>query len=245
MSEGRMYRVAGRLAALPPVYLHILFALALAGAAVFGRSTHLESSGLALVWPAAGIAFLWTLWASRSRPDLAASLVASLPIIMTVNVATGLSPVLAAAVALGSGAQTIVAVALFRRFVPDLRIRTVGDYLRLGAVALTACCVGALFIVLGSAVQGSPQPLTAFIPWLVRHAVSLTALGSLGIVVSSSIRARVADEVHPPLPSARRAEYAMLVVVSVILYVATFGTGSALPVAYTTIPAHMWAGIVV
>ncbi|MHA7189233.1 sensor histidine kinase [Arthrobacter sp. MDT2-16] len=243
MGEERMQVVARRLAALPPVSVHLLFAVLLTAAAFFGRHTNLEASGLALVWPAAGITFLWGLWASRARRDLAVALAATVPILAAVNLVTGLSPALALAVAFGSAAQTAVAAALFRRVVPELTVQSVGDYLRLSAVALVACSVGALFIVAGSALDGISEPVRAFIPWLVRHAVSLTALGSLGIVVAAGIRARAVGEAHPTLTPARRAEYALLVVVSVILYVATFGAEAALPVAYATIPAHMWAGL--
>ncbi|WP_104116223.1 ATP-binding protein [Arthrobacter sp. B1805] len=243
MGKGRMQAVTGRLATLSPVTLHLLFALLLALAAVFGRNTNLESSGLALVWPAAGINFLWGLWASRTRRDFAIALGCTVPILAVVNLVTGLSAVLALSVAFGSLAQTALSVYFFRRFVPTLSVRTVGEYLRLGGVAIGACSVGALFIVAGSALDGAAEPFTAFIPWLVRHAVSLTALGSLGIVIAASIAARARNEVSPPLPSARRAEYALLVVLSVVLYVATFGTSMALPVAYATIPAHMWAGL--
>jgi signal transduction histidine kinase len=243
MGDRRMQVVARTLVSLPPVSLHALFALLLAAAAIFGRHTNLEASGLALVWPAAGINFLWGLWASRTRRDLAVALTATLPLLAVVNLATGLSPALALAVAVGSMAQTAVAVSLFRRLVPGLTVRSVGDYLRLGGVAVAACSVGALFIVAGSALDGMAEPLAAFIPWLVRHAVSLTALGSLGIVLASSLRARADGEVPPPLTAARRAEYALLVLVSVILYTTTFGTAAALPIAYITIPAHMWAGL--
>lgn len=238
-----MQGVSGRLAALSPAYLHVLFALMLAAAALTGRHTMLDAPGLALVWPAAGVSFLWGLWGSRTRRDLAVALIASAPILAVVNMATGLSPTLALSVAFGSLAQTAVAVRLFRGLVPGLDVRSVGDYLRLGGVALVSCSLGALFIVAGVALEGGTDPFSAFIPWLVRHAVSLTALGALGIVVASSITARARGEVAPPLTTARRAEYALLTVVSVVLYVATFGAGPALPIAYTTIPAHMWAGL--
>ncbi|MHA7240307.1 sensor histidine kinase [Arthrobacter sp. TMS1-12-1] len=228
---------------MPPAAAHAAFAAMLVVAALFGRYTTLESSSLALVWPAAGINFLWGLWAARSRRDLAVALVATVPLLTGVNLATGLSPQLALAVALGSVAQTAVAAVTFRRLVPSMGVRSVGDYLRLGLVALGACSIGALFIVLGVALEGDAHPFSAFIPWLVRHAVSLTAIGSLGIVAAASLSARAAGEVQPPLTSARRAEYALLTLVSVLLYVVTFGAGAALPIAYTTIPAHMWAGL--
>ncbi|MFJ6000750.1 ATP-binding protein [Arthrobacter sp. NPDC092385] len=243
MGEGRMQAVMGRLAALSPASMHVVFAVLLALAAIFGRNTNLEASGLALVWPAAGIHFLWGLWASRARRDFVVALAAALPILAVVNIVTGLSPTLGLAVAVGSVVQTSVAVYFFRRLVPALRVQTVGDYLLLGVVALGACSVGALFIVTGSAINGSAEPFSAFIPWLVRHAVSLAALGSLGIVIASGIVARANGEHRPPLTVARRAEYALLALVSVILYVATFGAVAALPIAYTTIPAHMWAGL--
>ncbi|MHA7179210.1 sensor histidine kinase [Arthrobacter sp. MDB2-24] len=243
MGVGRMQAVAGRLAALSPATLHVLFALMLAMAAVFGRHSTLESSGLALVWPAAGINFLWGLWASRSRRDLTIALTATVPVLAAVNLSTGLSVALALAVALGSVAQTAVAAYFFRRLVPALRVQSVGEYLRLGVIALGACSVGALFIVVGVALEGSVEPFSAFVPWLVRHAVSLTAIGSLGIVAASSIRSRATGGPRPPLTVAQRGEYALLVLASVILYVATFGASATLPIAYTTIPAHMWAGL--
>lgn len=238
-----MQATTDRLATLSPVTLHLLFALLLAAAAVFGRLTNLEATGLALVWPAAGINFLWGLWALRTRRDFAIALTATVPIVAGINVATGLSPLLALSVALGSLVQTALSAYFFRKVVPERSVRTVGEYLRLGGVALGACSVGALFIVAGSALSGADEPFSAFIPWLVRHAVSLTALGALGIVVAGRIRARSDGERPPELSSTRRAEYALLVVLSVVLYVATFGASTALPVAYATIPAHMWAGL--
>ncbi len=238
-----MQTVAGGLTRMSPVAVHAVFAAMLVVAALFGRFTTFESSSLALVWPAAGVNFLWGLWASRTRRDLAVALVVTVPLLAGVNLITGLSAPLACAVAFGSVAQTAVAVYFFRRLVPSVGVRTVGDYLRLGLVALGACSIGALFIVLGVALEGGSDPFASFIPWLVRHAVSLTAIGSLGIVAAASIAARARDEFPPPLTVARRAEYALLVVVSVLLYVITFGAGSALPIAYTTIPAHMWAGL--
>ncbi|MBG6224334.1 signal transduction histidine kinase [Arthrobacter sp. CAN_A2] len=223
--------------------VHAAFAVMLVVAALLGRFTTFESSSLALVWPAAGINFLWGLWAARTRRDLAVALVATVPLLTTVNLATGLSPHLALAVAFGSMVQTAVAVFFFRQLVPSVAVRTVGDYLRLGLVALGACSVGALVIVLGVALEGGSDPFASFIPWLVRHAVSLTAIGSLGIVAAASIAARAAGEFPPPLTVARRAEYALLAVLSVLLYVATFGAASALPIAYITLPANMWAGL--
>lgn len=228
---------------MSPMAVHAAFAVMLVVAALLGRFTTFESSSLALVWPAAGINFLWGLWAARTRRDLAVALVATVPLLTTVNLATGLSPHLALAVAFGSMVQTAVAVFFFRQLVPSVAVRTVGDYLRLGLVALGACSVGALVIVLGVALEGGSDPFASFIPWLVRHAVSLTAIGSLGIVAAASIAARAAGEFPPPLTVARRAEYALLAVLSVLLYVATFGAASALPIAYITLPANMWAGL--
>jgi signal transduction histidine kinase len=238
-----MQAVAARLAVLSAPTLHVVFAVLLVGAAVIGRHTNLESSTLALVWPAAGVNFLWGLWASRSRRDLAVALVATLPLIALVNLMTGLSLSLALAVAVGSAVQTAVAVHFFRRLVPSMSVRTVGDYLRLSLVALGACSVGAVFIVAGSALEGVTDPFNAFVPWIVRHAVSLTALGALGVVIAASITARAGGDLPAPLPPARKAEHALLAVISVVLYVATFGTVSALPISYSTIPAHMWAGL--
>ena len=250
MGEGQLRTIAVRLAALPAPVVHVVFALLLALAAVVGRNTNLASSGLALVWPAAGVGFLWGLWAlSRSRGLVIA--LAGIPLILaSVSMITGLDAVFALAVAIGSTVQTALAVFLFRRLVPALTVRTVGEYLYLGLAALVACSAGALVIVGGAALDGGAQPLALLIPWLVRHGVSLLAIGALGVVIGTGIAARTRNEARAgtdarpaTTTAAHRSELVLLGSASVAVYVLTFGSVSALPIAYATIPAHMWAGL--
>ncbi|KNC18433.1 hypothetical protein AC792_12455 [Arthrobacter sp. RIT-PI-e] len=242
MSMG-MQSVAAKLAGLPPAILHVVFALALIVAGLTGRVTNLEASGLALVWPAAGASFLWGLWALRTRGDFLLALAVTVPLITLVNHLTGLDLLLSAAVAVGNTVQTAVATQLFRKLVPDLTVRTVGEFFRLGVTALVSCTVGALFLVAGSAVDGMAEPFAVFIPWLVRHSVSLTALGALGIVLVTYLRSASRYEPRAALTRPQIVEYAALAVTSAVVYTATFGSSVALPIAYTTIPAHMWAGL--
>ncbi|WP_168796460.1 ATP-binding protein [Arthrobacter echini] len=243
MDMGWVQAVARGLTMLSSPAVHLLFAILLAAAALLGRTITFESSELALVWPAAAIHFLWGLWSLRSRRDVAVVLIAAIPVLATVTLVTGLSPALATGVVLGSTVQTVIASYLVRRLVPRPGIRTVGDYLRLGAVALIACSVGALVIVGGSALDGSDSPFSVFVPWLVRHAVSLTAVGSLGIILAGGIRNRAAGRERAYPNSAGPNEAAALAGVSLLLYTVTFGATSGLPVAFIVIPVHMWAGL--
>jgi signal transduction histidine kinase len=243
MGEGQVRTIAIRVAALPAPAVHALFALLLALAALVGRNTNLESTGLALVWPAAGVGFLWALWARHRSHGIGIALGGIPPIIASVNMITGLDPLIALAVAVGSVVQTVIAVVLFRRLVPTVTVRAVNEYFHLGLVALVACSVGAVVIVLGASLAGDARPLGFFVPWLVRHGVSLLAIGALGIVAGRSISARRENETRPALTTARRTEVVLLGVVSVVVYVLTFGSASVLPLAYATIPVHMWAGL--
>ncbi|WP_298254360.1 ATP-binding protein [uncultured Arthrobacter sp.] len=227
---------------MPSSAVHTGFALLLAATAAFGRTITLESSNLALVWPAAAIHFLWAVWGLRSRRDTVIALVAAAPVLAAVTLMTGLGPALVAGVILGSAVQTLIAAHLFRRLVPGLGIRTVGDYLRLGGIALAACSVGALIIVGASALGGVASPASVFVPWIIRHAVSLTAIGSLGLVLAASISARATGATAPEL-RVGPLERSLIAVVSVALYMTTFGADTALPIAYIAIPVHMWAGL--
>lgn len=243
MYMGCMRAVAGRLTALSPMWVHLGFALLLAAAAFLGRTITFETSELALVWPAAAIHFLWALWGLRSRRNFAVALAAAVAVLAGVTLATGLSGTLAAGVVLGSTVQTLIATFLFLRLVRRPAIGTVGDYLRLGVAALIACSIGALIIVGGSAVDGSASPFATFVPWLIRHAVSLTAIGSLGIVVAAAISVRAAARESSGTSGTGPIETASLALVSLVLYGMTFGATSGLPIAYIAIPVHMWAGL--
>ncbi|TYD00359.1 hypothetical protein FQ377_02590 [Arthrobacter echini] len=242
MNMGWGQAAAGRLTALPSWTVHAGFALLLAATAVFGRTITLESSNLALVWPAAAIHFLWAVWGLRSRRDLVIALIAAVPVLAAVTLVTGLGSALVAGVVLGSTVQTVIAAFLLRRLVPHVGVRNVGDYLRLGGIALVACSVGGLLVVGADALGGGLSPASVFVPWLIRHAVSLTAIGSLGLVLATAISVR-ASGTAAPKSRVRPLEHVLIAFVSIALYTTTFGADTALPISYIAIPVHMWAGL--
>ncbi len=227
------------MAALPPVVLHCLFAVAFVGAVFLGRGTQVESSAYALAWPAAGAGFLWVLWAWPRRGGAAAASGAIFGLTALLNGLTGLDPDVAVITGFGNAVQALVAVFLFDRLVPSRTQQTVGEYLRLAAAAVIAALIGGAVIAGGAYAAGSGNVLAGFLPWMVRNAVSLVAIGSVALVAT-----RTEPAPPPARPSARRwIEYAALGLTTVVLYFFSFGQSDPLPIAFITLPANIWAGL--
>ena len=239
MREQPTTRPVQRMAALPPLVLHCLFAVALVGAVFLGRGTQLESSAYALAWPAAGVGFLWILWAWPRRGGAVVAAGGIFGLTALLNGLTGLGPDVAVITGFGNAVQGLVAVFLFGRFVPSRTQQTVGQYLRLAAAAVIAALIGGAVITLGAYAAGSGNVLAGFLPWMVRNAVSLVAIASVALVATRT------EPVPPPDgPSGRRwIEYAALGVTTVVLYFFSFIQSDPLPIAFITLPANIWAGL--
>src|SRR5437868_2147707 len=97
----------------------LVFVVLYLAAVVVGRATRLEGTGLALVWPAAGVAFIWLadVWRHARTRHVACVLL----LLATVggNWATGAPPELALAFGLANLAQTWVSCMVFIRMRPE------------------------------------------------------------------------------------------------------------------------------
>jgi signal transduction histidine kinase len=227
------------MAALPPPVLHGLFATALVAALYLGRGTQLETGANALAWPAAGVGFLWILWAWPRRGSTAAAAGGILVLAALLNGLTGLGPAVAVISGLGNAVQSLLAVFLFSSFVPSRTQQTVGEYLALAAAAVIAALIGGALIAAGAYVAGSGNAVQGYLPWVVRNAVSLVAIGSVALVAT-----RTEPAPPPARPSARRwIEYVALGVTTAVLYFFSFGQSNPLPIAFITLPANIWAGL--
>ncbi|MHA7261660.1 ATP-binding protein [Arthrobacter sp. TMN-37] len=237
--EGQAKGPVQRMAVLPPLVLHALFAAALVAAVYVGRGTQLESSGYALAWPAAGVGFLWVLWAWPRRAGVVVALAGIFLLTALLNALTGLDPEVALITGVGNPVQALAAVFLFTRFVPTRTQQTVGEYMWLAAAAVVAAAAGGAVITAGAFAAGAGIILQGFLPWVVRNAVSLVAIGSLAMVATRTV---------PGPPPARHStrrwiEYAALAGTTVLLYFFSFGASNPLPIAFITLPANIWAGL--
>ncbi len=237
--EGQSAGPVQRMAALPPAALHMIFAAALVTAVYIGRATQIESSAYSLAWPAAGVGFLWVLWAWPRRAGVAVALAGIFLLTAALNGLTGLDPEVALITGFGNPVQALTAVFLFTRFVPTRTQQTVGEYLWLAAAAVIASVVGGAMISIGAYAAGAGFATQGFLPWVVRNAVSLVAIGSLALVTT-----RTVPGPPPARHSARRwIEYVALAGTTALLYIVSFVPSNPLPIAFVTLPANIWAGL--
>lgn len=226
---------------------HVLMAIFLIGAVLVGRLTSGPGKGVALVWPAAGVAIWWALSARRFRHGLALTVLLVAIITGTLNVATGTVPALGAIFGLGNAAQTAVAALLISRLQANRassgpgRMRDLGD---LGAVAMGiggGAVVGAAFGPVGLwLIQGQPFPVTAG-TWVLRNAVGafvlVPAVMRLGDAELTN-RGRMARAWrHRPV------EFLALIAVTAITYGAVFGFNGPFAVGFVPVVLSVWAAM--
>ena len=208
-----------------------LFVAAYALAVVAGRATRLEDTQLALVWPAAAVATLWLLHARAAEQRLLHAVALVLATVAG-NLATGASPVLAAAFGLANLVQALVTVHLLP---PDVRLRTVAG---LGRLVL-ACAAGSLAsAVVGSCamhlLEGTEVAPTLAL-WTVRNTTSALVL-TAGVL-------RLLDRSPAVRPTAARgletAGVSALLATGHLLVLAT----PALPAGMLLLPVSIWVAL--
>ena len=127
--------------------LSVGFAIAYAVAVLVGRTTRLEGSQLALVWPAAAVGFLWLAVSWGNRRHVVADAVTLTILAAAINGLTGAGPLLSVLFGLSNSVQAVMTCAVLFRLRPRaLRLRDPAD--------LTA-------LVYGSVVGGAASGLDA------------------------------------------------------------------------------------
>jgi PAS domain S-box-containing protein len=220
-----------------PMRRTLAFAALYAAAAVVGRATRLDGTQLALVWPAAGVAFVWVAGSWRLPAQLRVDLATLVGVTVLINVATGAPVGLALAFALANLVQAGVACAVFFRLSP-------GAQRLMGLQGISALIAGA---VAGSAASAAIGPLAVWLTtdgawpvhptaWILRNAVSTFVVGGAGLALA--------------LPSGRdgsgedrRVEFVAFTCVALAAHVAVFGLTVGLPVAFLVLVLSCWAGV--
>jgi diguanylate cyclase (GGDEF)-like protein len=253
----RNRRVPARLPA--PAVATVLWGFAFCLAVVAGRATRPAGSEVALVWPAAGVAILWSLDALRRRV-LPVSLALLGTLASLANLATG-APL---GVWLGFGpvnvVQGLVGALVLVRVTGASRPRL--DTVRAGvAVTVASLAASVLSALLGAAV------LVAFAGVGVRHALvdlvprnTVSSLLVLSLVLAAPpaaawervLRRRGAAPGAPPggaalcgstgWTPARVLELVALIASGAAGYTAVFWLGSG-PEGFLLLPLAVWAGL--
>ncbi|WP_158579895.1 sensor histidine kinase [Geodermatophilus marinus] len=220
-----------------PVLRTAAFAVAFAAAVLLGRTTRLEGTDLALVWPAAGVAFLWLSGTWRRR-WLRADLVALFGVAAVLTALTGAPAGLAVALGAAAVVQAVVGVAVWARLAGparELRTRRQLTGLLGGAFAGAAASalVGPPAVLLDAA--GNAPAVVAI--WVLRNAGGVVVVATVGLRVLGH---RPGDPVGrvPRLPEA-----VALGAVTAAAVALVFGPGQDRPVTYALLPVAVWAAL--
>jgi diguanylate cyclase (GGDEF)-like protein/PAS domain S-box-containing protein len=214
------------------------FALLYAGAVLVGRATRLPGSELALVWPAAGVSFLW-LASSWSRPRALVVDVGLLAVVtIGVTLTTGTSVVLAIVLGPANVVQAGVGCWVYRRLRAGDSGWSVRQVEHLWALLLAGTAGALAAGLIGPSaiaeVQGSPVLRTWGI-FVLRNAVSAFVIAAVGL----RGRWRLARE----RPSVRRlVELVAWAVATVAATGGVFGIDHGLPLGFLVLPMGVWAG---
>ncbi|ROP34795.1 sensor domain-containing diguanylate cyclase [Pseudokineococcus lusitanus] len=230
-------RALARTAALAGAY---------AAATVLGRLDVMDGAGLALVWPAAGVAALWFVVQRRAGTVVVDAALLAL-VTLVVNAATGVPPLMALVLVVAYGAQVAVVQVLLVRWAPGLwradgghALTSAQQLAALVGAALVGSAVSGTVGVLGVAVGTGDLQALVEVVWVVRNAVSVVLWVAAGLVL--------AGRSGPPAPGApaparRTAEVAGLVVVTAAAYWTVFVGLPSLPVAYPLLVLTVWAAL--
>ncbi|MBZ5739752.1 sensor histidine kinase [Nocardioides mangrovi] len=217
-------------------------------AAVLGRQTVPGDGGLALAWPAAGVAAAWFAATGWQRLLVADALVMFV-CAWAVNDLTGAPSRLALGLAVGTVVQVVVFGVLLSRWCPamwgfgdepppgvqgqrDLGLLMAASLLSAVAAALTGPTT-ILFLTDGSWV--------ALVTWVLRNAVAVLAIFPLSLLARNAARAREAEGLAG-IGRGGFIEAGFLGLVTIVAAWLVFVVNDELPVPFLLLGTCVWAG---
>ncbi|MDA0170904.1 ATP-binding protein [Solirubrobacter taibaiensis] len=214
--------------------LALFVALYLAAVAL-GRATRLDGTQLALVWPAAGVAFLWLAsgWhvPARRRLDLVGLFLAT----VAGNFLTGAVFSLALAFGVANLVMAVVSVLVFARLRPngmELSMTRPEDVraLLFGSVAGAAAsaAIGPLAVWLLTDEHWPVAPAS----WLLRNGTGTLVIAGLGL--------RLPRETWR---FERVWEFVAVTVLAAGVYLVLFGLTTGVPLAFLVVPLSVWIAL--
>ena len=240
--RGRPDGAALRPAVSPSALRSVGFALVYGAAVALGRASRVEDSQLALVWPAAAVAFLWlaAAWGDRRRVVLDALLLAA--VTAAINVWTGTTAALGAVFGLANVVQAVVACVLMaylqtRWSLEPWRLRRSADLTALVLASLCGSLAAAFVGPVGLWLLSDDALLPTVGAWTLRNGASTFVFAALVL--------RLADRAVPRALRDAREQVELLLAALVIAtaYACVFGAPVHLPLAFVLVPLSMWVGL--
>lgn len=226
------------------------FVLAYVAAMLLGRALPIDGEALSVVWPACGVSALWLLATYADRRHAPVVDVALLAVAtFLVNYLTGVSGPLSASFTLVNLVQACLAVALLRRFCPDLwgcggqgtvdNLRSL--FVTIGAGAVSSGVAAGVSAVGFSLVASTPEVLSMLLHW-GRNTFGFIIVVTVVHLVAHTLRFPARRHDTLAAVRARRGELVALLVVSAAVYGVTFGQRE-LPLAFVPLIVTLWAGL--
>ena len=243
-----------------------MFAVVYTGAVLLGRATRMPGTTLALVWPAAAVAFLWVavMWpplthqhthqhsyprnhgrihqlTHRFTHPVTALAGASL-LAGVLNALTGTSLALGAAFAVANGLQALIGPAVMYRLQtragsPPWRLRQPSDLTALVLASLTGSLAAACVGPLALWATTDTALLPATGTWLLRNAASTFVFAAFALRVVDRDLTRVWAHRRPT------AEILAAALALGVSYTVVFAQPLHLPVAFVLLPLSMWIAL--
>lgn len=214
---------------------HLAMAALFTAAVLVGRATRMNGTGLALIWPAAGIGVLWVARARGRRQTVVASTLLAV-LAGVLNGVTGAGLVVGAALGVANALQAVawcrVTSAVQRHLGrAPLRVRGPADLIAGTVAALLAAALGALVagIAIAAVDHVAPGPVVG--QWVARNAIGILVVGVPALVLTDPARPRLRDR-RPR----QAVEAGVAVVVAAAVYVAFFATVSSPAAAFLLLP---------
>ena len=216
----------------------LVFVVLYLAAVVVGRATRLDGTQLALVWPAAGVAFIWLADGWRRPQTTAHRLRAAVPRDGRRQLADRRAPVAVAGVRRGEPrADLRVRARSSSGCAPDgwaLRRSEDVRALLVGAVA-GACASAAIGPVAVLLLTDDHWPATPA-AWVLRNAT--------GTIVVAGVGLRVWDVARHRSPRAYRGwEFLGVTVFAGGAYMLAFGLTTGVPLAFLVVPLSVWVAL--
>ncbi|GAA4711063.1 ATP-binding protein [Nocardioides conyzicola] len=221
-------------------------------AAYLGRQAVVEGSGLALVWPAAGVAAAWLAVTGWRRWVVVDSL-GVLVLTWGVYVATGTSAGIAIALAIAMVVQALVFGLLVSRWCPAWwgfgaepppgvqRLRELGVLL---AAAFASAVVSALVGPVAVIVLVADADWSVLVSWVIRNSIGIVAIFPLSLLARNAARASSPGRNPAPFGPHRGStvEFVALVVGSLTVGWLIFWVNDSLPIPFLLLATSVWAG---
>ncbi|MCE0537563.1 EAL domain-containing protein [Kineosporia rhizophila] len=217
------------------VAVSVGFMLLYALAVVLGRASHLPGSTLAVVWPAAGVGFVWLArwWDQPRLRWTSAALLLTTSV--TAQLISGQRPLVGLLFSVAGLVQAVVAGAIHRRLQPaGFRLRQPRDLWALLIAAGVGAGTGALIGGTTSMLLVEGAFGSALLGWFVRHFT--------GTVVLAALWLRIGDRRVVPAPVSGRVEF-VLVMAASLGFFAWLDHLQHVPLTFLMVPWAVWLGL--